>query len=75
MTLKEFILISTAYADKEEDSFEKLAYVLSAIINFGGMGSADPVSHQDIFKLRKYEEDKLKIIESWEDVNELLEEM
>lgn len=75
MTLKEFLIISTANADKEEDSFEKLAYIMSTIINFGGMGSSDPIDPKDIFKLRKHEEEKLKVIESWEDVKELLEQM
>lgn len=75
MTLKEFTLISTAYANKEEDSFEKLAYIISTIINYSGIGSSDPIDPKDVFKLRKHEEEKLKVIESWEDVKELLEQM
>lgn len=67
--------MSTADSDREEDEWDRVANIMATVINFAGMGTKEPVSPQDLFSLRKYEEDSIKVITSLEDVKELLEQM
>ena len=75
MTLKDFLIISTAQADKQEDDWDKVANIMATVINFAGMGNPDPVKPQDLFNLRKYNEDVIRAVTSWDDVEDLLNKM
>jgi len=75
MTLKEFLLITTAYSDRQEDEWERTAHLMSAVINYGGMGVTEPIQAQEIFDLRKHQEGKVEPITSWEEAMELIESM
>lgn len=75
MTLKDFLIISTAQADKQEDDWDKVANIMATVINYGGMGNPDPVKPQDLFNLRKYNEDVIRAVTSWDDVEDLLNKM
>lgn len=75
MTLKDFLLITTAYSDRQEDEWERTAHLMSAVINYGGMGVTEPIQAQEIFGLRKHQEGKVEPITSWEEAMELIESM
>ena len=75
MTLTEFLLLTTAYSDRQEDEWERTAHIMSAVMNFSGMGLKEPIAANEIFSLRKHQEDVLKPITSWEEARELIDIM
>jgi len=75
MTLNQFLVISAAHDDREEDEWDRTANIMASVMNFAGLGASDPISPQDIFELRKYQEEKIVPISSWDEARELISEM
>lgn len=75
MTLKDFQLITTAYLEREEDEWDRTAHIMSAVVNYAGMGVSEPIQAQDIFDLRKYQDDSVRPITSWEELKDMIEKM
>lgn len=75
MTLVQFLIIASAYEDRQEDEWERTAHLMSAVINYGGMGVSEPIKAEDIFNLRKHQDESKKPITTWDELKEMLEEM
>lgn len=75
MTLAEYAIVSNAYDLRNEDEWERTAHIVTAVMNFSGMGASDPVSPDKLYELRKYEGDLIRPITSEEEARELIERM
>ncbi len=75
MTLNEFLLVSTAWREQEEEHWDRTAHIMGAIINYGGLGATEPIQAEEIFNLRKHQEHTVSPITSWEEALELIDSM
>lgn len=72
--LRDFNLMLTGHYKRQEQQWNHTRHIMTYVLNYGGMGLAEPFKPQDIWPLHMDKEDEKRMITTMQQAMDLLKQ-